>query len=110
MIHELKIKEKYFKDIVYGRKKFEVRKNDRNFKVGDLLALNEIRDDGSYTDNCVLLKVKYLLDDPDYCKEGFVVMGLSVPIYQETVHLRTTGRKEEKDEQASSKEKTEKAD
>lgn len=95
MIHELKIKDKYFNAIIQREKTFEVRKNDRNFKVGDLLALNEIRDDGQYTDNCVFLKVVYLLDNPDYCKEGFVVMGLGEPIYRETCHLRT-GRKEEK--------------
>ncbi|MBQ0097361.1 MAG: DUF3850 domain-containing protein [Oscillospiraceae bacterium] len=74
MIHELKIKKKYFYDIIKGIKKFEVRKNDRNFKVGDYLALNEFEED--YTGRSCLVKVIYLLDNPEYCKEGFVVMGI----------------------------------
>ena len=38
-VHNLKIKPQYFKDVVSGIKTFEVRKNDRNFKVGDLMVL-----------------------------------------------------------------------
>ena len=41
MIHELKTLPIYFEEVIEGRKSFEVRKNDRNFKVGDMLALNE---------------------------------------------------------------------
>ena len=42
MIHELKTEQKYFKEVVAGRKTFEMRVNDRDFNVGDFLALNEI--------------------------------------------------------------------
>ena len=35
MIHQLKIEPDYFKKIVEGVKTFEVRKNDRDFHVGD---------------------------------------------------------------------------
>ncbi|WP_156809739.1 DUF3850 domain-containing protein [Riemerella columbina] len=31
-LHKLKLKQPYFDDVFYGRKNFEVRKNDRNFK------------------------------------------------------------------------------
>lgn len=31
MIHELKILPKYFDDIRYGKKRFELRRNDRDF-------------------------------------------------------------------------------
>lgn len=41
MIHQLKIDSEYFDDVASGKKTFEVRKNDRNFLVGDFLALNE---------------------------------------------------------------------
>ena len=41
-VHNLKIKPQYFKDVVSGIKTFEVRKNDRNFKVGDLMVLDMI--------------------------------------------------------------------
>ena len=36
-IHKLKIKDKYYQDLIRGRKLFELRKNDRDYKVGDLI-------------------------------------------------------------------------
>ncbi len=42
VVHDLKIYTQYFKDVVSGDKKFEIRDNtDRNFKVGDTLILRE---------------------------------------------------------------------
>lgn len=41
MTHELKILPKYFEDVMTGKKNFEIRKNDRDFKVGDYLLLKE---------------------------------------------------------------------
>ncbi|WP_331384989.1 DUF3850 domain-containing protein [Bacillus badius] len=41
MKHELKIYPQYFKAVVSGKKSFEIRKNDRDFKVGDTLLLHE---------------------------------------------------------------------
>ena len=37
--HELKLDIKYFDDVKSGKKKFEIRKNDRDFVVGDILDL-----------------------------------------------------------------------
>ena len=39
--HELKSWEEFFQDVVDDIKTFEIRKNDRKFKVGDLLVLRE---------------------------------------------------------------------
>lgn len=41
MVHELKTLPEYFQAVKEKRKPFEVRKNDRNFKVGDSLYLRE---------------------------------------------------------------------
>ncbi|MFT8735673.1 MAG: DUF3850 domain-containing protein [Lentilactobacillus hilgardii] len=38
-IHELKLDTEYFDDVKSGLKTFEIRKNDRDFKDGDVLAL-----------------------------------------------------------------------
>lgn len=77
MIHELKIDKKYFDAGIDVRKTFEVRKNDRNFQVGDFLALNEMFE-GAYTGRSVLALVRYILDEPEYCKDGFVTMGIKL--------------------------------
>ena len=73
-VHELKILPEYYKAIESGRKIFEVRKNDRDFKVGDTVILREW--DRDYTGN--ELKA-YILDDKNYCKEGYVIFGISRP-------------------------------
>ena len=36
-LHELKIKDEYYEDIISGTKKAELRKNDRDYQVGDLI-------------------------------------------------------------------------
>ena len=41
MTHELKCWPEYFEQILTGYKTFEVRKNDRDYKVGDELFLRE---------------------------------------------------------------------
>ena len=46
MKHELKILPEYFKPVKDGIKNFEIRKNDRNFQVGDTLILKEWDVDG----------------------------------------------------------------
>lgn len=40
-IHTIKIAPKYLNSVVAGQKKAELRKNDRAYKVGDLLSLCE---------------------------------------------------------------------
>ena len=41
MIHNLKIYPTYFADVKSGIKTFEIRRNDRNYKIGDVLNLCE---------------------------------------------------------------------
>ena len=75
MIHELKILPHFFTDVISGEKTFEIRKNDRPFHKGDLLALNEF--DGQYwTGNSCLVYVDYILNNPDYVKKDMVVMSI----------------------------------
>ncbi len=79
IIHALKTEPTYFGDIIDGKKAFEIRENDRNFKVGDYLALNELDDSRTgYSGRSVLTRITYIVDDERFCKKGFVVMGFSV--------------------------------
>lgn len=75
MIHELKVHKEFFSEIENLNKKFEVRKNDRNFQMGDFLALNEMNN-GEYTGRSLLVRVIYILDNPMYCKPGMVIMSI----------------------------------
>ena len=84
MIHELKICPEYFKAVISGEKTFEIRKNDRPFNKGDLLALNEF-DGQYYTGNSCLVFIDYILDDSDFCKKDMVVMAIKpCSVYRHT--------------------------
>lgn len=74
--HYLKILPQYYIAVENGTKTFEVRFNDRNYQVGDILYLQEFVPPETYTSRELRREVSYVLDDPAYCKEGFVVLGL----------------------------------
>lgn len=77
MIHELKILPNYFADVILGKKTFEIRKYDRPFHEGDLLALNEFdAENKCYTGNSCLVFIDYILNDEQYCKKDYVVMSI----------------------------------
>ena len=75
MIHELKILPEYFNAVISGEKTFEVRRKDRRYKKGDLIALNEF-DGDSHTDNSCLVYIDYILDDERYCPEDMIIMSI----------------------------------
>ena len=76
MTHFLKIYPWYFHLIEIGVKTFEVRLNDRDYKVGDVLCLKEYCHWGIYTGRSIRKTICYILDDPEYCKEGYVILGI----------------------------------
>jgi hypothetical protein len=78
MVHELKTLPKYWDDVRSGRKTFEVRRNDRNFNVGDSLELYSYSGEENWQDGEFLeYWVSYILEGGQFGIEpGFVVLGL----------------------------------
>jgi len=78
-VHYLKIKPVYFMAVADGRKRFELRKNNRNFRAGDLVVLQEYAN-GSYTENSATVKISYVLSHvPAYgLQAGYVIFGFRV--------------------------------
>ena len=74
--HYIKILPEYYDAIDSGKKTFEVRFNDRNYQIHDILHLQEWID-GKYTGREMAVEVTYLLDNPNYCKEGYVIMAIN---------------------------------
>lgn len=70
---DLKVLPKYYEAQVRGYKNFEIRKNDRNFKVGQHLKLREWDKDIGYTGRSVLVKITYITDYAQ--QDGYVVLG-----------------------------------
>ncbi|QHJ76634.1 MAG: hypothetical protein [Bacteriophage sp.] len=93
-IHELKLDKFYFDDVKSGLKTFEIRKNDRDYQVGDLLSLSRFEDGkylktktGLYSNkenslkavslneaDTILMVVNYITDYEQ--KDGYVVMSI----------------------------------
>lgn len=76
-VHYLKTESPYFQAVKSGIKPFEVRKNDRDFKVGDTLILEEVDPVKKiHTGAWVPEQIIYKLDDPRFVKEGYVILGI----------------------------------
>lgn len=72
--HELKILPEYFKAQKTGKKNFEIRKNDRDYKVGDKLVLKEYDPKtDSFTGQSFDTEITFITDYQQ--KEGYVVLG-----------------------------------
>jgi hypothetical protein len=75
--HSLKTHPKYFSDVSLGLKPFDVRKADRDFVIGDAMILKEYDPDTEqYTGREVVVVISYIMTDPSYVKEGFVILGI----------------------------------
>lgn len=73
--HELKIDQEYFEAVKDGRKKFEIRKNDRDYKVGDILVLLEYdKYYEAFTGEKITVEITYLTG---YAQQNdYVVLGI----------------------------------
>lgn len=78
-IHELKTWKEYYNEVFMCHKTFEVRKNDRDFKKGDILTLREWDNDKQeYTGRMLSRRVVYILHGGQFgIEEGFVVMAIA---------------------------------
>ena len=73
--HYLKILPDYYDHVKSGDKTFEVRFNDRDYQVNDVLHLQEFNN-GEYTGRELVKVVSYILNNPDYCKEGYIILAI----------------------------------
>lgn len=87
MLHDLKTYPEYFKDVKAGIKTFEIRKADRNFKVGDELLLREyypddfkeFGDKAFYTGEVCHRKITYILKGGQFgIEKDYVVLSLKI--------------------------------
>lgn len=80
-IHELKTWPSEFGAVLDGRKRFEFRRNDRDFAVGDHLHLDKWDPAGGagayvYPHDTLICEVTYILEGKFGVPEGFCVMGI----------------------------------
>lgn len=71
--HDLKIKPIFFREVINGKKTFELRYDDRDYEVGDILILREYEE--GYTGHMAIVEVTSILMDYDGLKPWFVIMS-----------------------------------
>jgi hypothetical protein len=81
MLHNLKSWRWVYNDVVATQKKtFEIRKNDRNFSVGDAIIFWEVNDEGAETGiKSKPFIITYLLTHeqfPQGIQEGYCAFGI----------------------------------
>lgn len=85
MTHVLKTWPEYFQEVHIGRKNFEVRVNDRDYKVRDTIVLREWNPEKEvYTGNYVTREITYILQGGAFgINEGTVILSLkTIPGFQ----------------------------
>jgi len=79
--HLLKLQSQYYKDVASGKKTFEVRREDRTYRKGDILRLFEVGEDGLFIKpkHSMDYRVTYILTHDQFPKGvpfGYVVMSI----------------------------------
>ena len=78
--HSLKIEKRFIPRILSGQKTFEIRKNDRDYQVGDILRLYEFNPEHkiqwSYEGRVHNLTVEVVYMSSFAQQDGYVVLGI----------------------------------
>lgn len=74
--HKLKLAKMFFEDVRLGRKSFELRKNDRDYQIGDILELREM-DNGEPTGRVIEKEITYILEGFAGLKEDYCILALA---------------------------------
>lgn len=73
-VHHIKLGASFFGEVERGEKTFELRKNDRDYKKGDILEMMEFKD-GKNTGRTVRVLVTYILTEFAGLEEGYCIMA-----------------------------------
>ena len=77
-LHEVKTLSEHYTEVLAGRKSHEVRLNDRDYQVGDVLNMREIELDGEYTGQEMNAQITHVLHGGQFgIAEGWCVLSLT---------------------------------
>ncbi len=79
--HNLKCYPEYFREAQRGNKKFEIRVNDRDFKKGDRINLEEFDPvKNQYTGASEIYQINYILNGGQFgIDEKMIIMSIDWP-------------------------------
>lgn len=71
MNHILDIQDEYFNDIKIGIKKFEIKRNNRNYQINDTLTLVNLK-----TNEVLIKTIIYITDVSIYDLKHILILGI----------------------------------
>lgn len=86
--HEVKSWPDYFASLIDGSRQFDLRENDRNYRVGDIIRFREFDDrTGKYTDAELRRRITYVMEGVGSgsisplrgLQRGYVILALGSP-------------------------------
>lgn len=88
VLHAIKSWPQFYAELLAGRKLFEVRKNDRDYRPRDYLLLREYDPaEYTFTGRSSWWQIVYLTKDHPGIRRGYIVMSI-VPVDEVHVPLR----------------------
>ena len=78
-VHNLKIEQKYYDRIIDRTKTFEVRNNDRDYQVGDMISFAVLQDNAEPWASDQQYKITYIMHSNDIIDLGEdVIMSIEL--------------------------------
>lgn len=80
-VHDLKTDVVPFQAVLKGVKRFEIRKDDRSYQVGDQVLMREVNPLGQMTGSYISARISYVLRGPSAfaygIQQGYCAFGIS---------------------------------
>lgn len=87
MIHNIQTNTKEYEDIIHGKQRFIIKRNDKNYKEDDTVHLNEM-DDKNQINRTALAIITTVIDQDESLKPGYMVMSLKLVSYTRKIDLQ----------------------
>lgn len=93
--HLLKTWPQFFWEVACNEKRFELRRNDRDFRVNDILNLAEwIPETQEFTGHVVMVRVLYILHGPDFgVDSGHCIMSIEHDPEDQQIYFSALNRR-----------------
>lgn len=75
--HYIRLASNYYDDVATGLISFQLRKNDKHYKVGDILDMMEFSE-GRNTGRIIHAEITYILEDYTGLEDGYCILAIKV--------------------------------
>ena len=79
-VYQIRLAASLYDDVAAGRKTFELTKNDRDYRVGQILEMMEFND-GRHTGRVIHADIVYMVEGVTGLQDGYCILGIAVRDY-----------------------------